>query len=60
MSNDVRASRAADCKVCGVQHDDGIHEATLSVHQWLRAQVTQYLYEDVYEYEEVGPSEQVA
>jgi hypothetical protein len=30
-----------DCKVCLVPHDDEIHEATLSVHEWYRWQVTQ-------------------
>jgi hypothetical protein len=60
MSDDVRASRAIDCKVCAAPHDEGIHEATLSIHRWFRAQVTQYLYDDEYEYEEVSPAEQVA
>ena len=34
-----------ECKVCGVAHDEEIHEATLSVHRWFQGQVTQYFYE---------------
>jgi hypothetical protein len=40
-----------DCKVCGIAHDEEIHEATLSVHRWFQGQVTQSFYE--YEYEEM-------
>ena len=24
------------CKICLVEHDEAIHEATLSLHEWLR------------------------
>jgi hypothetical protein len=34
------------CKICLVQHDDEIHEATLSVRGWFRDQVTQGFYEE--------------
>jgi hypothetical protein len=40
-----------ECNVCGVAHDDEIHEATLSVHRWFQDQVTQYFYE--YEVEDI-------
>jgi hypothetical protein len=56
MSENTRTNRAADCDVCGVAHDEEIHEATLSVHRWFQAQVTRYLYE----YEEETPTVQVA
>jgi len=39
------------CKVCLVQHDDEIHAATLSVHDWFHEQVTQGFYEEL---EELG------
>jgi len=55
MSDNTRLNRSNECKVCGVAHDDEIHEATLSVHDWFRRQVTQYLYE-----EEELPDVQVA
>jgi hypothetical protein len=41
------------CKVCLLEHDEEIHAATLSVHNWFHEQVTQGLYDDV-EYIEVG------
>ena len=34
-----------DCRICGVAHDEEIHEATLSVHRWLRDQILDYLFE---------------
>jgi hypothetical protein len=34
------------CKVCLVEHDEEIHAATLSLRQWLREKVNQYLYQD--------------
>jgi hypothetical protein len=27
------------CKTCLVEHDDAIHEATISLHQWLRSRI---------------------
>jgi hypothetical protein len=34
-----------DCEMCGGAHDEEIHEATVSVHEWFRHQVVRYLYE---------------
>jgi len=34
-----------DCDVCGVTHDEAIHEATVRVHEWFRSQVRQYFQE---------------
>jgi len=42
MFDTVRINRHGECEVCGVAHDEGIHQATLSIHNWLREQVTQY------------------
>jgi hypothetical protein len=38
----------ADCPVCYMAHDDEIHEARLSIHRWLFAQVTHSLVDDSY------------
>jgi hypothetical protein len=27
------------CKTCLVEHDEAIHEATVSLHQWLRRRI---------------------
>jgi len=43
MTNHSRTKRTRDCKVCYVQHDDEIHEATLRVHQWLSQELTRRL-----------------
>jgi hypothetical protein len=56
MSDNARTNRATDCAVCGVAHDEEIHEATLSIHRWFQRQVTRYLYEE----EETTPTVQVA
>jgi hypothetical protein len=32
-----------DCRLCGVQHDNEIHAATLRVHSWLRARLRRVL-----------------
>jgi hypothetical protein len=37
------------CKVCLVEHDEEIHAATLSLHEWLRELLLQKLYETVEE-----------
>ena len=34
-----------ECQICGVAHDEEIHEATLSIHRWLRGQILDYLFE---------------
>lgn len=31
------------CKTCLVEHDEAIHEATVSLHEWLRCQVRRNL-----------------
>jgi hypothetical protein len=33
------------CRVCLVEHDDEIHAATLSIHDWFHEQVTLGLYD---------------
>lgn len=35
----VLRRRHIECRVCLGQHDEGIHSATLSVHQWFRNEV---------------------
>jgi hypothetical protein len=45
MFKDAMNKTVRDCEVCGIGHDEGIHEATLSVHEWFRHQVTRYLHE---------------
>ena len=32
-----------ECRVCLIEHDDEIHAATLSVHQWLRQRLRRVL-----------------
>jgi hypothetical protein len=32
--------RTADCRICLGPHDDEIHNATLSIRQWFRDEVT--------------------
>ena len=34
------------CHICLCVHDEDIHAATLSVHGWMRGEVTKWLYED--------------
>lgn len=55
MFDNVKINRSDECEVCGLAHDHDIHEATLSIHNWFRGQVTQYFYD-----EEELPAEQVA
>jgi hypothetical protein len=43
-----------ECEICGAEHDEAIHEATLSVHRWFRAQVTRYLVDEAVFEEEVA------
>ena len=47
------SSYVRPCKVCLLEHDDEIHAATVSVHNWFHEQVTQGLYDEV-EYTEPG------
>ena len=35
----ARKAAAHDCPVCLVPHEEQIHMATLSIHQWLRGEV---------------------
>jgi hypothetical protein len=35
-----RRKGSVDCTVCCGLHDDGIHDATVSVHEWFRGRVT--------------------
>jgi hypothetical protein len=35
------------CKKCLVEHDEAIHEATVSLHAWLRAKVQRSIAEPV-------------
>jgi hypothetical protein len=37
------------CKTCLVEHDEAIHEATVSLHQWLRVRVQLLVAEPVVE-----------
>ncbi len=34
--------KAKDCKVCMMEHDEEIHDATLSVRHWFAWQVTKH------------------
>jgi hypothetical protein len=46
MFDNATINHATECEVCCATHDEEIHEATLSVHRWLRYQVTRYLYDE--------------
>ena len=37
---------SCDCDVCMVPHDEEIHTATLSLHEWFRYEVTKYFYDE--------------
>jgi hypothetical protein len=39
----ARARRPGNCVVCLVEHNDEIHEATLSVRAWLKEQIAMRL-----------------
>ncbi len=43
MEQHLRAAHDADCQVCLLEHDSEIHDATLSVHQWLRQELIRKL-----------------
>ena len=47
FSSTGRAGKS-DCPVCYMTHDDEIHEATLSIHRWLFAQVTHNFVDDAF------------
>ena len=48
MFNSPGRKGMSDCPVCYLTHDDEIHEATLSIHRWLLAQVTHDFVDDSY------------
>ncbi len=39
--------RETDCKTCLMEHDDEIHAATVSLHEWLRETINRRLQEPV-------------
>lgn len=45
-------ARVPGCKICLVEHDPEIHEATLGVRRWFASEVTKYLGDEPAEYEE--------
>jgi hypothetical protein len=46
FEDDLDGEEFMGCPVCLCEHDAEIHDATLNVHCWLRAQVTRWLPED--------------
>jgi len=48
MFNDAQIPEQTDteCHVCMAPHDEEIHAATLSVHEWFRFEVTKYFCDD--------------
>ncbi|MBZ5728542.1 MAG: hypothetical protein LAP87_26615 [Acidobacteriia bacterium] len=46
MGQYARAAHRADCRVCLMEHDTEIHDATLSLHKWLRQELMKKLDED--------------
>jgi hypothetical protein len=44
--------KAKDCKVCMMEHDEEIHDATLSVRRWFAFQVTKH-------FEQFPPQQQI-
>jgi hypothetical protein len=42
----TEATYSGDCPVCMGRHDEGIHSATLSLHQWFRQRVTRYFVDE--------------
>ena len=40
MSDDLECPPESECTVCYAAHDEEIHQATLSIHQWFHHQVT--------------------
>jgi len=45
MFDDATHTEALECDVCCAQHDEEIHQATLSVHRWFQQEVTKYLHD---------------
>ena len=46
FEDDLVGEEFTGCAVCLCEHDAEIHDATLSVHGWMRAQVTKWLNDD--------------
>lgn len=42
-------ARVNYCKKCLIEHDEAIHEATVSLHEWLRERLQRSLEEPVFE-----------
>ena len=40
MTGNLEGKPVRECKVCYAAHDEEIHQATLSIHQWFQHQVT--------------------
>ena len=40
MSEECNDAPESECAVCYTAHDEEIHQATVSIHQWFHAQVT--------------------
>ena len=48
------------CKVCLVEHDPDIHEATIRLREWFRERVKRNLYEETGAYEETDTAPNAA
>jgi hypothetical protein len=46
-------ARVPVCRICLVEHDPEIHEATLGVRRWFAYEVTKYFADEPEEYEEL-------
>jgi hypothetical protein len=42
MLQETTKAKVKDCKVCMMEHDEEIHDATLSVRHWFAWQVTKH------------------
>ena len=51
------AAHDRDCKVCLLPHDEEIHAATVSIHQWLRHEVVRRIVGEAGPAETVGEAE---
>ena len=40
MSDDKESTPEPECTICYAAHDDEIHQATVSIHEWFHHQVT--------------------
>jgi hypothetical protein len=46
MSEDLENTPASECTICYADHDEEIHQATLSIHRWFHHQVTHEFEDD--------------